>query len=118
MFGLACTRLIKRSPRRYELPNLKVLNKVYSDLLFVLNNVHYVPTEKYSVARSPTENDRTGLLREAEPIDYTEDRGDSLMDYTRSSTARSTGYQSGGSSRFGSNRQASNKPPRGIFDDV
>ncbi|XP_076441318.1 G-protein coupled receptor-associated protein LMBRD2-like [Babylonia areolata] len=93
--------------------------------------------EKYSVARSPDESDRTELLRQVEPIDYTEDRGaDLLTDYTRSlgslgssshrpssssSASAQQGYQAQGS-RFGSSRSSSSglpgKPPRGIFDDV
>ncbi|KAL8571888.1 hypothetical protein ACOMHN_011480 [Nucella lapillus] len=75
--------------------------------------------EKYSVARSPDESDRTELLRQVEPLDYTEDRADALADYTRSLAARPApqGYQAQGS-RFGSARSASSKPPRGIFDDV
>lgn len=75
--------------------------------------------EKYSVARSPDESDRTELLRQVEPIDYTEDRADALADYTRSLGSRpsSQGYQAQGS-RFGASRSATTKPPRGIFDDV
>ena len=76
-------------------------------------------TEKYSVARSPDESDRTELLRQVEPIDYTEDRADLLADYTRSLNTRSgsQGYQAQGS-RFSSSRPAPSKPPRGIFDDI
>jgi hypothetical protein len=77
-----------------------------------------VCAEKYTVARSPDENDRTELLRQVEPIDYTEDRGDLLGDYTRSLSSQ--GYQAQGGSRFtpSSSRPGPNKPPRGIFDDI
>ena len=74
-------------------------------------------TDKQSVARSPDESDRTELLRQVEPIDYTEDRADLLADYTRSLGTRG-GYQAQGASRFGSSRPAPSKPPRGIFDDI
>ncbi|XP_041359946.1 G-protein coupled receptor-associated protein LMBRD2-like [Gigantopelta aegis] len=61
---------------------------------------------KYMVPRSPDENDRTELLRQAEPVDYTEDRSDL------------PGYQSRPqSSRFTSSRSAT-RPPKGIFDDI
>lgn len=69
--------------------------------------------EKETVARSPDENDKTELLKEAEPIDYTGELSsaadtDFSQGYQRSSTLRSN--------RFGS--RTSNAPPRGIFDDV
>ncbi|KAK7508228.1 hypothetical protein BaRGS_00000467 [Batillaria attramentaria] len=73
--------------------------------------------EKFMVARSPDESDRTELLRQVEPIDYTEEHADPLADYTRSLRAGSQGYQAQGS-RFTSSRSASSKPARGIFDDV
>lgn len=65
------------------------------------------------MARSPDENDKTELLKEAEPIDYTGELSgtadtDFSQGYQRSSTLRSN--------RFGS--RTSNAPPRGIFDDV
>ncbi|KAK7100923.1 G-protein coupled receptor-associated protein LMBRD2-like [Littorina saxatilis] len=76
--------------------------------------------EKFSVARSPDESDRTELLRQVEPVDYTEDRADMLADYTRSLNTRPSGLQGyqGQGSRFGSSRPAPSKPPRGIFDDI
>ncbi|PVD23083.1 hypothetical protein C0Q70_16345 [Pomacea canaliculata] len=75
--------------------------------------------DKYPVGRSTDENDRTELLRQVEPIDYTEDRPDPLAEYTRSLKEKSGshGYQSQGS-RFGASRTSSSMPLRGIFDDV
>lgn len=76
--------------------------------------------EKFTVARSPDESDRTELLRQVEPIDYTEEHADSLADYTRSlgaSRSGGQGYQAQGS-RFTSSQPPSSKPMRGIFDDV
>lgn len=81
--------------------------------------------ERYTVPRSPDENDRSELLRQAEPIDYQEDDEDGLFGNVSGSNSYrpgsvrgsdSTGYQ-GRPSRFESNRSGK-KPPRGIFDDV
>ena len=71
--------------------------------------------ERETVARSPDENDKTELLKEAEPIDYTGElsgstEADFSQGYQRSSTLRSAG-------RF-SSRTSNSAPPRGIFDDV
>ena len=72
-------------------------------------------------ARSPTENDRTELLKQAEPIDYTGDNKDTFEDFTGglSINNREDGYHSnrGGGRGYSSTRTAS-KPPKGIFDDV
>ncbi|XP_052090469.1 G-protein coupled receptor-associated protein LMBRD2-like [Mytilus californianus] len=74
---------------------------------------------KQSVARSPDENDKTGLLREAEPLDYTAE-----LEVDDFNTNRiSQGYQSSRpgttSSRYGSSSGTSRpRPPKGIFDDV
>ncbi|KAK6188702.1 hypothetical protein SNE40_004829 [Patella caerulea] len=65
----------------------------------------------YTTARSPDDNDRTELLRQVEPLDYNDSHTtDPLAD-------SSTSYQSQPPSRFNLSRP-SNKPPRGIFDDV
>lgn len=68
---------------------------------------------KQSVARSPDDNDKTGLLREAEPMDYT---GELIEEEYNTDRISGQGYQSSRSSsgRFGSRPQ----PPKGIFDDV
>ncbi|XP_071116644.1 G-protein coupled receptor-associated protein LMBRD2-like isoform X1 [Haliotis cracherodii] len=72
----------------------------------------------YTVPRSPDDNDRTELLRQAEPIDYTDDRSDPLAEYTRSTATEPLGYQSRPTpSRFSSSRPTS-RPLKGIFDDV
>ncbi|XP_021377022.1 LMBR1 domain-containing protein 2-like isoform X4 [Mizuhopecten yessoensis] len=74
---------------------------------------------KQTVPRSPDENDRTELLRQAEPIDYTGETTDVLDDW-RGNNQTHQSYQSqaaGHSSRFGSQRSFS-RPPKGIFDDV
>lgn len=67
---------------------------------------------KQSVARSPDDNDKTGLLREAEPMEYT---GELVEEYNTDRIS-GQGYQSGrtNSSRYGSRP----RPPKGIFDDV
>ncbi|XP_033736886.1 G-protein coupled receptor-associated protein LMBRD2-like isoform X1 [Pecten maximus] len=74
---------------------------------------------KHTVPRSPDENDRTELLRQAEPIDYTGETTDVLDDW-RGHDPTQQSYQSqpvGHSSRFGTQRSFS-RPPKGIFDDV
>ncbi|XP_064604856.1 G-protein coupled receptor-associated protein LMBRD2-like [Liolophura sinensis] len=69
---------------------------------------------RHKVARSPDENDRTELLKEAEPVDYTGQVTDSpdLM----SERYQPSGYRSQ-VGRYGAARSAS-RPPRGIFDDI
>ncbi|GFR62686.1 LMBR1 domain-containing protein 2 [Elysia marginata] len=66
--------------------------------------------ERYTVPRSPDEDDRSELLRQAEPIDYKEDVVDSMRDVN-------DGYQSR-PARFSSTNRQGNRPPRNIFDDV
>ncbi|XP_061191902.1 G-protein coupled receptor-associated protein LMBRD2-like [Saccostrea echinata] len=71
--------------------------------------------ERETLARSPDDNDKTELLKEAEPIDYTGE----LPSTTDPFSDFSQGYQrtsSLRSSRFSS--KTSSAPPRGIFDDV
>ncbi|ESO94505.1 hypothetical protein LOTGIDRAFT_189226 [Lottia gigantea] len=62
----------------------------------------------YTVPRSPDDNDRTELLRQAEPIDYTDN--DTIQD---------TSYQqSNATTRYNRSQPPRSTPPRGIFDDV
>lgn len=76
-------------------------------------------TPRQAVARSPQENDRTELLREAEPLDYTADSRDmfegvpQLQGVDYESSAR--GYQTQHSA---TPRGRAAGPPRNIFDDV
>ncbi|GFO22287.1 lmbr1 domain-containing protein 2-like [Plakobranchus ocellatus] len=70
--------------------------------------------ERYTVPRSPDEDDRSELLRQAEPIDFREDLVDSLGGVSRDN---GDGYQSR-PSRFPSTSRPGNRPPKGIFDDV
>lgn len=75
------------------------------------------------VPRSPDENDRTELLRQAEPVDYMGDTTtDSLDDYMNMGLSAATGYQSQhvsqAPSRYSSVGRMGHKPPKGIFDDV
>ncbi|KAL5016235.1 hypothetical protein ScPMuIL_005824 [Solemya velum] len=76
---------------------------------------------KYSLPRSPDENDRTELLRQVEPVDYTGgDNSDLLEEYMKKADNDTGSYQSwpaSSSSRVSSTRQPS-RPPKGIFDDV
>lgn len=73
-----------------------------------------------SVARSPDENDRSGLLRQVEPVDYT---GEISQPSSRiDSDMQDRSYQS---ERFdltnrysASSRGSATRPPRDIFDDV
>lgn len=71
--------------------------------------------ERETVARSPDDNDKTELLREAEPIDYTGE----LTSTTESDADFSQGYQRGHTLRSNRNSsRTSSAPPRGIFNDV
>lgn len=71
--------------------------------------------ERETVARSPDDNDKTELLREAEPIDYTGE----LTSTTESDADFSQGYQRGHALRSNRNSsRTSSAPPRGIFNDV
>ena len=75
-----------------------------------------------AVARSPQENDRTELLKEAEPIDYTAGNRDAFegvppvqgVDYNTSSR----GYQNQRSTTAAPRGRVVGQPPRNIFDDV
>ncbi|RUS71672.1 hypothetical protein EGW08_020561 [Elysia chlorotica] len=78
--------------------------------------------ERYTVPRSPDEDDRSELLRQAEPIDYKEDSVDGIggaESFGGGSTLRDVndGYQSR-SARFSSTNRVAGRPPRNIFDDV
>ncbi|XP_021377021.1 LMBR1 domain-containing protein 2-like isoform X3 [Mizuhopecten yessoensis] len=89
------------------------------DLDVEILNLDLEMEAKQTVPRSPDENDRTELLRQAEPIDYTGETTDVLDDW-RGNNQTHQSYQSqaaGHSSRFGSQRSFS-RPPKGIFDDV
>ncbi|CAH1775347.1 unnamed protein product [Owenia fusiformis] len=71
----------------------------------------------YKPAKSPDENDRTGLLKQAEPVDYnTETVTDYTQDYGEdlSLNQQPSGYQNSRTSRY----QPQNRPVKGIFDDV
>ena len=70
---------------------------------------------RQTVARSPDENDKIGLLREAEPVDYTAE----LVEEEYNTDRVTQGYQSSRpgttNTRYGSSRA---RPLKGIFDDV
>ncbi|XP_059178168.1 G-protein coupled receptor-associated protein LMBRD2-like [Physella acuta] len=80
--------------------------------------------ERYTVPRSPDEDDRSELLRTVEPIDYREDLEDGLFASPHNRTDNS-GYQSR-ASRPSTARPAggpstgrlAGRAPKGIFDDV
>lgn len=78
----------------------------------------YLPTaDRYTIPRSPNEDDRSELLRQIEPIDYRDDHDDEPHTYGDGlARGENGGYQSR-SSRFGSGRTFS-RPPKGIFDDI
>lgn len=81
--------------------------------------IFFIPA-KYSLPRSPDENDRTELLRQVEAVDYTGgDNSDLLEDYMRKADNDTGSYQSwpASGSRFGLKREPT-RPPKGIFDDV
>lgn len=89
--------------------------------LYKLMHISYSFSGK--VPRSPDENDRTELLRQAEPVDYMGDTTtDSLDDYMNMGLSAATGYQSQhvsqAPSRYSSVGRMGHKPPKGIFDDV
>ena len=72
--------------------------------------------------RSPDEDDRSELLRQAEPIDYKEDSVDGSggsQPYGGAGALRdfNDGYQSR-PGRFSSTNRMGSRPPKNIFDDV
>ena len=113
-----------------------------------LQHCFSVATGRSTVARSPQESDKSGLLREAEPVAYSTNYdpfadGDDMYndDVDTSSSPRGTtgalsgGYQAGRSPRpaslhtsggrgsstqqgRGSGKSGARGPPRGIFDDI
>ena len=94
------------------------------DLLFdELLNFSYLGST-YSSSQSPEDNDRTELLKQSEPVDYTSDTVDNAEEsLSINSTTNTMRYQSrpGPSrpTRYSSNGGRSTiPPPRGIFDDI
>ena len=88
-----------------------------------------------AVARSPQENDRTELLKEAEPVDYTaggtRDAFEGVpqlegVDYSTRGVPQVPGVDYNTSSRGYQNQRSTGaargravgQPPRNIFDDV
>lgn len=69
---------------------------------------------RYTVPRSPDENDKSELLRQAEPIDYI--GSDNVLDDY--SSQHGGGYQSQGQYSRAKPHRASRPPPKGLFDDV
>ena len=71
-----------------------------------------------AVAKSPSENDHTELLKNAEPVDYSGQTVDSMYNAHSINHNDTVGrYQTQpqrGSGRYG----ARPGPPKGIFDDV
>lgn len=71
-------------------------------------------TGSYTMPKVPNTYDKSELLNEAEPVDYSEAPGNG---YSSSSSA--TGYQAQAQHpRIKPPRPGSRVPPRGIFDDV
>ncbi|XP_012941746.1 G-protein coupled receptor-associated protein LMBRD2 [Aplysia californica] len=71
--------------------------------------------ERYTVPRSPDDDDRSELLRQVEPVDYRDEQNDGL--FGNVGREENGGYQSRSAGRYSSGRPG-NRPPRGIFDDV
>ena len=71
---------------------------------------------------SSEDNDRTELLKQSEPVDYTGESTDMMFeDMTRDLSISGAGrYQAQPLSRPTSftGSQSTRKPPRGIFDDI
>jgi hypothetical protein len=77
-----------------------------------------------AIAKSPSDNDQTELLKNAEPVDYTGQNVDTFSDlssrnfdigHTDTSGRYQTQTRSTQSGRFGTKQTG---PPRDIFDDV
>ena len=78
---------------------------------------------RYTAPRSPQENDTAGLLKEVEPVDYTNytiNNADPFLEDTDSASR----YQARGASgkphrptSLGTGSKSS-APPKGIFDDI
>ena len=70
-----------------------------------------------TVARSPQENDRSELLRDAEPIGYATSVSDDPFRQDELDDVAS-GYQSARPSRPNTLFDSNSRKPRGIFDDI
>ena len=76
-----------------------------------------VSAGRYTVPRSPDENDKSDLLRQAEPIDYI--GGSDNGTYEDHSTPHTgAGYQSQVQYPRAKTHKSSRPPPRDLFDDV
>ena len=73
---------------------------------------------RYTVPRSPDENDKSELLRQAEPIDYVGGSDINILEDSSYSTHSSGGYQSQSQFSRAKPHRASRPPPKGLFDDV
>jgi len=77
-----------------------------------------------TIAKSPSDNDETELLKNAEPVDYTGQNVDSFSDlntrnYNTNDDSTSGRYQTQtGLSKTGRFAAKPSGPPRDIFDDV
>lgn len=70
---------------------------------------------RYTVPRSPDENDKSELLRQAEPIDYISSNSNALDDFASQPVG---GYQSQAQFPRSKAHRSSRAPPKGLFDDV
>ncbi|CAG5120007.1 unnamed protein product [Candidula unifasciata] len=75
-------------------------------------------SDRYTIPRSPDEDDRSELLRQVEPVDYRDDHDDSFAGSQiyggRAAESENGGYQSRSSWAGG----RTGRPPKGIFDDI
>ncbi|GAB1603134.1 LMBR1 domain-containing protein 2-like [Argonauta hians] len=119
--------LVRREKRRRERKaDGEARRKMWNDQFGGIKSTSSTTSEsprRGKIPRSPDENDRTELLRQAEPVDYTGDVAtETLEDYIHISqlnTNAPTSYQqSQPPSRYSSVARTGHKPPRGIFDDV
>eukprot|EP00106_Octopus_bimaculoides_P018897 XP_014786339.1 PREDICTED: LMBR1 domain-containing protein 2-like [Octopus bimaculoides] len=116
--------LVRREKRRRERKaDGEARRKMWNDQFGGIKPSSSESPRRGKIPRSPDENDRTELLRQADPVDYTGDTTtDNLEDYINIShhnTTAATGYQqSQPPPRYSSVTRTGHKPPRGIFDDV
>ncbi|XP_055886080.1 G-protein coupled receptor-associated protein LMBRD2-like [Biomphalaria glabrata] len=119
--------LVAREKRKMERKNdAEARRKTWTERFGEASSNKDVPLsaerrERYTVPRSPDEDDRSELLRSIEPVDFREDAEDGLyaggQNYGRGMNRNENGGYQSRLSRPTSSRP-SGRAPKGIFDDV
>ncbi|KAG8202034.1 hypothetical protein JTE90_010403 [Oedothorax gibbosus] len=111
--------LVKREKnRRQRLENRELRQRPVRQIASTSTRFNRIPgAGDTSIASSPDENCRVELLKDVEPIDYTEERNNSPADFSRSLTQEED-VGDDGNTYLRSSWARIGRPPPGIFDDV